>query len=135
MVTTVDINAKRYAYKLEREERRAHVSKFIEVDYSPLNEVPPIRLKFKVGGGVSMNSEYIVQGGPDDGKIVILRKWHPPEYLHHLPSHEGYASRPSFFYYGKLHIATVMYVISYLEADRDESMRNEIMSMYDNILN
>ncbi len=123
-------------------DKPVRVSQYITVDYTALDKLPGIRLKYVVGGGPFMTFDYEIIGGPDHGKRITLVPWRArwackdiAENYNGTPDEAeaayGYASRPAIQYNGTLHVGTIMFIRGDLRADREYGMAREMNSLYE----
>jgi hypothetical protein len=133
----------RKQYDRELEIKPVRVHEKTPISLAALTKVPKIRLQFIVGGGIFLSFDYLIVGGPDDGKRITLYPWRPQRYLDESASQYngsreeyereiGYSCRPMIGCLTcGLHAVTVAYITAILEESREHDQSKDWLSALD----
>jgi hypothetical protein len=144
LVSCDDILHLREKYRKEADAKGVKLISQLTVLTSALEKYEPISAISGSCGGWQSFHEFIIGGGPDDGKRVDAYPWYSAESLEYsaavfngsreeYDSYMGYPARPSISYVGELHAVTIAYLSAILITWRERSMAEHVISLYDRL--
>jgi hypothetical protein len=143
-VSCDDILHLREKYRKEALVKSVKLIPQLTVLTTALEKFEPISVHSHSCGGWQSFHDFIIMGGPDDGKKVCTYPWHPEGSLEYgatvfngsreeYDSYLGYPARPGISYVGELHAVTVAYLSAVLVTWRERNMSEHIISLYDRL--